>query len=76
MNGKGVGVDTFNPMLGRQEKQRSRDEDVRRLLSGEVDRESLRRENGFFSSLRIVEVVIRNRRYRLKTKTAPEGAAG
>lgn len=33
------------------EKQASRDRDRLRLNSGSVDREELRRENGFFSSL-------------------------
>ena len=34
----------------RAEKQRSRDEDARRLAAGEVTREELARENGLFSS--------------------------
>ncbi len=36
-----------------REKQASRDRDAARLASGEIDRDSLRRKNGFFSSLEI-----------------------
>lgn len=32
-------------------KQKQRDEDLRRLESGEISKEELKKENGFFSSL-------------------------
>lgn len=36
-----------------RQKQASRDRDAARLRSGEIDREQLQRENGFFSGLPI-----------------------
>lgn len=43
----------YDPSERASEKQRSRDEDARRLASGEVTQEELRRENGIFYGLKV-----------------------
>jgi hypothetical protein len=44
-------VSQFNPAKRAAAKQASRDEDARKLASGEISKEALRRRNGFFSGL-------------------------
>jgi hypothetical protein len=44
----------YNYVQRMREKQESRDEDDRRLTSGEVTREQLRRENGHFAFPNVV----------------------
>jgi hypothetical protein len=41
----------FDPEKRAEQKQASRDDDARRLASGEVTREQLRRENSVFSGI-------------------------
>jgi len=44
-------IERFDPEKRARDKQESRERDRARLESGEIDREGLRRENGFFSAL-------------------------
>ncbi len=44
-------IDVLDPMKRASEKQASRERDRERLVSGQVNRDDLRRENGLFSSI-------------------------
>lgn len=50
-------MESFDAKQRAHEKQASRDEDARRLASGEVSPEQLRRENGAFSRFARAEIV-------------------
>ena len=51
MREKGYAVRVLDSEKRAREKQASRDRDLMRLQSGEIDQEQLRRENSLFSSL-------------------------
>lgn len=51
-------IGTFDPEERRKEKARSRADDDRRLRAGEVSRDELRRENGFFSALDVANATL------------------
>ena len=55
-------------MTRTEDKQKSRDEDQRRLDSGEITKAELSKENSFFGSLNIVSLSIINRRHRIHLK--------
>jgi transcription elongation factor Elf1 len=58
-----VGTDTYDPDVRAAQKQRSRDEDQRRLDAGEVTREELRKENDMFHGATAVIVGRPKREY-------------
>ncbi len=56
-----VQVSYYDPAERQREKDRARAQDDRDLREGRVSREALRRLNGFFASLDIIDSSIRRR---------------
>jgi hypothetical protein len=53
---------SFNPAVRAREKQQARERDERLIASGQVSRQELARQNGFFSALDRSKVRIVRRR--------------